>query len=112
MPVEETEEITKKRLPGKNLKNALLALGYFILASLTEFLMIDLIYPRHSKILVWLLACLYLILFIVSGIYALISISGAIRSQKDKKDIRNYIAIVISGLVVLFLCIVIFDVLY
>jgi succinate dehydrogenase hydrophobic anchor subunit len=112
MPGEEMEEIAKKRLPVKNLKNALLAIGYFILASLTEFLMIDLIYPRHSKIITWFLACLYLILFIVSGIYALIAMSGAIRNQKDKKDFRNYIAIIISGLVILFLCIVIFDVLF
>jgi hypothetical protein len=103
------EEIATKRLPVKNLKSALLALGLFILASLVEFLMIDLIYPRHNKILVWFLASLYLILFILSGIYALMAIWGAIRSLKEKKDFRNYIAIVISGLVVLFLCIVIFD---
>ena len=106
------EEIAKNRLPVKNFKNALLALGYFILAVLVEFLMIDLIYPRHSKILVWFLACLYFILFILSGIYALIAIWGAIRSLKDKKDFRNYIAIVISGLVILFLWIVIFDILF
>ena len=106
------EEISKNRLPVKNLKNALLAIGYFILAVLVELLMIDLIYPRHSKILGWFLACLYLIFFIISGIYALIGISGAIRSLKDKKDFRNYMAIIISGLVVLFLCIVIFDVLF
>ena len=97
----ELEDITDEKLPAKNLKNALLALGYAILASVAFYLAIDSFGPGSGKFLTRVMIGLYYILTIVSGIYAFLACKNSLKSLRTNKDTRNYIAIVIGGLLLL-----------
>jgi hypothetical protein len=72
------DEIAKKKQPVVNLKTLFMIDFSFYVPGI---LMIDLIYPRHSKILTWSLACLYLI-YLSHQAFMLIAILGAIRQPE------------------------------
>jgi hypothetical protein len=98
---EEWKEITEQALPAKNLKLALLALGYSILASLAQYLAIDEFGRRSNLLLIWVMVGVYLTLIIVSGAYAFLACKGSLKSLKTNKNTRNYIALFLGALLLL-----------
>jgi hypothetical protein len=101
---QEVKEITDEKLPAKNLKYALLAVGYAILASLAFYLALDSFGPRTGRFLIWVMLGLYYLLTIVSGVYAFLACRDSLKSLKTDKNVRNYIALVIGGLLLLGIC--------
>jgi hypothetical protein len=97
----ELKEITDEKLPRKNLKYALLAIGYAILASLAFYLAIDGFGPRSGRFLIRVMIGLYYILTIVSGVYAFLACRNSLKSLRTNKNNRNYIALTIGGLLLL-----------
>jgi hypothetical protein len=97
---EEWKEIVEQGLPAKNLKLALLALGYAILASLAQYLVIDAFVPNNS-LLIRIMVGLYFILTIISGIYAFLACKNSLKSLRTNKNTRNYIALLLGGLLLL-----------
>ena len=98
---EEWKEITDQALPAKNLKYALLAIGYAILSALAQYMAIDGFGPGASLLLIRLMIGLYFVLTIVSGVYAFLACRGALKSLKTNKNPRNYIALLIGGLLLI-----------
>jgi hypothetical protein len=97
---EEWKEITEQALPAKNLKLALLAVGYAILASLAQYLAIDGFGP-NNLLLVRIMVGVYFILTIISGIYAFLACKNSLKSLRTNKNTRNYIALLLGGLLLL-----------
>ena len=95
------QEVLDAKRPWKNLKYALLALGYSILASLTIFLALDSFSTSASHGFMWLIMFIYFGLTILSAIYAFLACRNALKSLKTNKDPKNYIALVIGGLLLL-----------
>jgi hypothetical protein len=94
-------EILDAKRPWKNLKYALLALGYAILASVTIFLALDSFSTGTGHGFIRLIMLIYFGLTIVSAIYAFLACRNALKSLKTNKDSKNYIALVIGGLLLL-----------
>lgn len=97
----ELKEIIDEKLPAKNLKYALLALGYAILASLASYLTINSFGPRSGLFLFRMMIGLYYLLTVVSGVYAFLACRNSLKSLRTNKNTRNYIALVIGGLLLL-----------
>ena len=97
---EEWKEITEQARPAKNLKLALLALGYAILASLAQFLALDAFVPNNSMV-IRIMVGLYFILTIISGVYAFLACRNSLKSLRTNKNTRNYIALLLGGLLLL-----------
>ena len=98
------KEIFEERLPAKNLKYALLGLGLSVLASVASYFAVDSLRPNSGQLLFWVIIVLYYVLTIISGFYAFLACRNSLKSLKMNKDIRNYIALVIGGLLVLGIC--------
>ncbi|HSZ35365.1 MAG TPA: hypothetical protein VK772_18770 [Puia sp.] len=97
---EEWKDITEQAMPAKNLKLALLAVGYAILASLAQFLALDAFVPNHSMV-IRIMVGLYFILTIVSGLYAFLACRNSLKSLRTNKNTRNYIALLLGGFLLL-----------
>ena len=104
---EEIKEITEQAMPAKNLKLALLALGYAILAGLAQFLALDAFVPNNSMV-IRIMVGLYFILTIISGVYAFLACRNSLKSLRTNKNTRNYIALLLGGLLLLGIVRVIF----
>ena len=98
---EEWKEIIEQALPAKNLKLALLAFGYSILASLTQYLAIDGFGSHSNLLMIRVMVGVYLILTIVSGIYAFLACKNSFKSLKTNKNTRNYIALLLGALLLI-----------
>jgi len=98
---EELTKISEEKLPAKNLKYALLGLGYSILASISSYLAIDSFKPRSGQTLFWIIIGLYYLLTAVSGVYAVLACKNSLKSLQNNKNARNYIALTIGGLLIL-----------
>jgi hypothetical protein len=97
---QEWKEITEQALPAKNLKLALVALGFAILSALPQYLAINIFGP-NNLLLVRIMVGLYFILTIISGIYAFLACKNSIKSLRTNKNTRNYIALFLGGILLL-----------
>jgi hypothetical protein len=95
------QESLDAKQPSKNLKYALLGLGYSVLASVASYIAMDILMPRGGHDLLWVIVFFYYVLTTVSGVYAFLAFRNALKSLKTNKDSRNYIALVIGGLLLL-----------
>ena len=98
---DELKMIEDQKMPGKNLKQALLALGYAILSSIAFYIAVDSISPRSGLTMVRVMLLLYYGLMIVSGVYAFLACKNSLKSLQTNKNPRNYIALVLGGLLLL-----------
>jgi hypothetical protein len=98
------QEVFDAKWPLKNLKYALLGLGFSVLASVTSFLAMDSFKPRTGQGLFWIIIVFYYVLTIISGICAFLACRNALKSLKTNRDIKNYIALLIGGLLLLGIC--------
>ena len=98
---EEWKKITDEALPAKNLKHALLALGYAVLAGLAQYIAMDGFGPGASLFMIKGLIGMYFILTIVSGVYAFLACRNSLKSVQTNKNPRNYIALLIGGLLLI-----------
>ena len=98
---EEWNKITGEALPAKNLKYAILALGYLILAGLAQYIAVDGFGPGASLILIRGLIGAYFILTIVSDVYAFLACRNSIISLRTNTNTKNYIALLLGGLLLL-----------
>ena len=98
---QDLKEITDEKLPAKNLKYALFALGYAILGSVISYLAINSFRPGAGKYSTWVMVGLYYALTAVSGIYAFLACRNSLKSLKTNKNTKNYIALVIGGVLLL-----------
>jgi hypothetical protein len=98
---EEWKKITEETLPGKNLKWALLALGYSILASVAQYIAIDGFGPGANGLMIKGLIAVYFILTIVSGVYAFMACRNSLKSLQTNKSPKNYIALLLGGLLLI-----------
>ena len=98
---EELKVISDEKLPARNLKYALLGLGYSILASVSSYLAMDSFKPASDRFLFWGIIGVYYVLTIVSGVYAFLACKNSLRSLQTNKNARNYIALIIGGLLLL-----------
>jgi threonine/homoserine/homoserine lactone efflux protein len=98
---DDLKEIVDERIPALNLRQALFALGYAILAGGAEYLSVQSFRPDHSVWLSRILVGLYFLLTIVSGAFAFLACRNALNSLRTDKNRRNYIALVIGGLLLL-----------
>ena len=94
------EALDVKR-PRKNLIYALLALGFSILSSLIAFFAMDTFIPGSGRSFVWLTVGFYFAVTVVSGIFAFLACRNAVKSLKTNSDPRNYIALILGGLLLL-----------
>jgi ABC-type bacteriocin/lantibiotic exporter with double-glycine peptidase domain len=95
------QEALDAKRPKKNLIYALAALGFSILASLIAFFAMDSFIPRSGRSLLWVTVCVYFAVTAVSGIFAFLACRNAVKSLKTNSDVRNYIALVLGGLLLL-----------
>jgi len=95
------QEVLDAKRPWKNLKYALLALGYAVLANVTIFLALDSFSTSSGHGFMWLIMLIYFGLTIVSATYAFLACRNALKSLRTNKDPKNYIALVIGGLLLL-----------
>jgi len=100
----EFKDITEDSMPAKNLKFSLLALGYSVLASISFYLSMDSLMPSSGKILFWSMISIYYALTFISGVYAFLACRNSLKSLKTNNNSRNYIALVIGGLLLLGIC--------
>lgn len=98
---EEIKKIAGQRRPAKNLKNALLALGYMILAGIALYLVMDSFGPGDHVWLIRVLMGAHIVLTIVAASYAFFACWKSVVSLRTNKDTRNYIALVIGGIVLI-----------
>ncbi len=101
---QDVKEITDQRLPAKNLKQALFAVGYAILSSLASFLAINSFGPNSPLLLIRVMIGLYYLLMVISGLYAFGACKGSLQSLQTNKNPRNYAALVIGGILLLGIC--------
>lgn len=101
---EELNKISDEKLPAKNLKYALLALGYLVLAGVGFYLAIDSLGTRTGRGFISVMVWLCYLATIVAGIYAFLACRNSLRSLKTNKSGRNYIALAIGGLVLILIC--------
>ena len=104
------KEIKDRRLPARNLRFALIALGISIVKSLIGWFAMNIFISRsmyaHGMVMADIV--LFYILTGVSGVFAFLACRGSLRSLKTDKNVRNYIALVIGGLLLIGICKLIF----
>jgi hypothetical protein len=98
---EQWKEIIEQNLTAKNLKYAILALGYLILAGLAQYIAMDGFGPGANLILIRCLIAMFFILTIVSGVYAFLACKNSLKSLRTNKNTRNYIALFLGGILLL-----------
>ena len=98
---EEIKKIAGQRRPAKNLKNALLALGYVILAGIVFYVTMDSFGPGGHAGLTQVLMGLHIVLTVVAASYAFFACWNSVVNLRTNKDGRNYAALVIGGIVLI-----------
>ncbi|HVY75193.1 MAG TPA: hypothetical protein VG890_10205 [Puia sp.] len=101
---EELKEAADHQQSVKNLKYALLALGYAILSGLASYIAIDSFSPGAGLFWIRVMIGIYYLLTIVSVIYAFLACRDSVKSLRTNKNYRNYIALAIGVLLLLGVC--------
>ena len=101
---EEFKEIADHQQSVKNLKYALLALGYAVLSSLASYIALDSFGPGSGLFWVRIMIGIYYLLMLVSATYAFLACKNAMKSLRTYKNSRNYIALAIGALLLLGVC--------
>jgi len=103
-------DLLNDQSPRRNLLNSLYALGFSVLASFIGFFAMDAFVPGGGgRFMIWLWSVLYFAMIIVSGVFAFVAVKNSLMSLKTNKDNRNYIALVIGGILLLGVCRMIFN---
>jgi hypothetical protein len=95
------QETLNAKLPSKNLAYALLGLGFSVLASVASYIALDAFRPHAGHNFLWTVIFFYFALTAVSGVYAFLACRNALKSLKSNKNIKNYIALITGGLLLL-----------
>lgn len=100
------KEIKDPRGPARNLRFALIALGLSVVPSLMAFFAMDTIARRdvNAHAIAMGEIVLNYILTIASGVFAFLACRNSLKSLKTDKNVRNYIALVIGGLLLFGIC--------
>jgi hypothetical protein len=95
------QETLNAKLPSKNLAYAFLGLGFSVLASVASYVALYTFKPRTGHNFLWAVIFFYFMLTAVSGVYAFLACKNALKSLKTNKNWKNYIALVIGGLLLI-----------
>ena len=101
---EEFQVIADHQQSVKNLKYALLALGYAVLSGLASYIALDSFGPGSGLFWVRVMMGIYYLLMIVSVTYAFLACKYSLKSLRTYKNSRNYIALAIGALLLLGVC--------
>jgi heme A synthase len=93
------DDLSRAGTPQRNLKQSLIALGLLILSGVVGFLSMDLFTPDTNQAIVFMMAGLGFFLMILAVVYAVITLTRAIKDLNENKSSKNQGAVAICILV-------------
>ena|ERR1700759_359401 len=98
---QEWKEIASKATAKKNLTRALQAIGLLIAYYLFNFLRLDLYLPHKKPAALWYLAAISLACCLGAFAIGIPTFIRSIKSLRTNRDTRNYLAVILTALIVL-----------
>ncbi|MBN9381915.1 MAG: hypothetical protein J0H74_14190 [Chitinophagaceae bacterium] len=94
------QEIIDQSAPRENLKKALQALGLMVAYFLFSYIYVDLFFSKKVyRPILWVLFTLEILCCIGAVALAFIAFRGTIKSLRTQKKARNYLALILSVLI-------------